>query len=590
MSTATQPFSSPGTIKKPAAKWRTQTTIAADDETLAAACGISPVLAAILRSRGLDTVESVRHFLNPAHTSVRDPFLLPDIEPAIKRLYQAIEANEPMLIFGDYDVDGVTSTALLVRSLRLLKANVHYALPERADGYGLNEGVVQDAAARGIKLIFTADCGITAHEPAKLATELGVDLIITDHHDPTATLPTALAVINPKRSDSQYGFEGLSGCGVAYKVVQALLSRYWPQYLKSFSLKYLDLVAVSTIADCVPLIDENRYLAHAGLKVLSRTQKKGLLALMAAAKIDVTKQALAGHHVGFRLGPRLNAAGRMASPKKSLELLLCEDAEESSLLANELDQLNTERQNATREIIRAACEVVYKSTELQSQAILVVDGQGWPHGLIGLAASRLVETFYRPAIVLGVDEELARGSGRSYADFDLHALIQHTTHLLNSGGGHKAACGLSIHPDKITEFRELAQQFAKTTINPTLLVPVVEADCLTEGKDITPDLVKSLEALEPCGTGNPEASLMLRNGVLVDGMAMGQQKQHLKWFVESDGIRFECVWWNPGSKADGFAIGDTVDLCYVPQLNQWRNNTTLQLTLKAVRKSMGQTR
>ena len=585
MTTGTQPFSSPKTFHTAPAKWRTKTAVTSSDKTLAGSCGISPVLAAILRLRGFDDAASVQRFLAPDESALRDPFTLPDIEPAVARLHQAIENNEPLLIFGDYDVDGVTSTALLVRSLRLLKANVHYALPERADGYGLNNAVIQKADDDGIKLIFTADCGITAHEPARLAKLLGVDLIITDHHDPAATLPEALAVIDPKRADSQYGFEGLSGCGVAYKVIQALLEKHWPEYLNSFSQKYLDLVAVAAIADCVPLVDENRYLAYAGLKVLSRTKKKGLLALMAAAKIDITKQALAGHHVGFRLGPRLNAAGRMASPRRSLDLLLSEDADESLALATELDQLNTDRQEATRAIIKSACDVVYKSIELQRQAILIVDGNGWSHGLIGLAASRLVETFYRPAIVLGVEENLARGSGRSYADFDLHALIEHTTHLLESGGGHKAACGLSILPDKINDFRELAQQFANSTIDPALLVPMVEADCLTEGKDITPELVKDLAALEPCGTGNPEASLMLRGAVLVDGLAMGAQKQHLKWFLEADDCRFECVWWNPGSKADGFEIGQKVDICYVPQLNQWGYNTTLQLVLKAVRKS-----
>ncbi|MEO6909066.1 MAG: DHH family phosphoesterase, partial [Abditibacteriaceae bacterium] len=385
MTTATQPFLPPKPFRPAPAKWRTKTTTTSDDISLAKACGISSVLAAILRLRGFDDAASVRKFLAPDESALRDPFTLPDIEPAVARLHQAITNHEPLLIFGDYDVDGVTSTALLVRSLRLLKANVHYALPERADGYGLNNGVVQNASDDGIKLIFTADCGITANEPAQLAKSLGIDLIITDHHDPAATLPEALAVIDPKRADSQYGFTGLSGCGVAYKVIQALLAKHWPEYLKSFTQNYLDLVAVAAIADCVPLVDENRYLAHAGLKVLSRTKKKGLLALMAAAKIDVNKQALAGHHVGFRLGPRLNAAGRMASPRKSLDLLLSEDADESMELATELDQLNTERQNATREIIKAACEVVYKSTELQQQAILIVDGNGWPHGLIGLA-------------------------------------------------------------------------------------------------------------------------------------------------------------------------------------------------------------
>ena len=582
--TTTQPFTT-STPKTPPAQWRVQTSVTAADHSLAGECDISPVLAAILRLRGYDQKDTVSRYLAPDKNTLRDPFTLPDIEPAIARLHQAIATNEPLLIFGDYDVDGVTSTALLVRSLRLLKANVHYALPERADGYGLNEQVVRQAAQDGIKLIFTADCGITAHQPALLARELGVDLIITDHHDPAATLPEALAVIDPKRADSQYGFEGLSGCGVAYKVMQALLTKHWPEYVKSFSQKYLDLVGIAAIADCVPLVDENRYLASAGLKVLSRTKKKGLLALMAAAKIDIAKHPLAGHHVGFRLGPRLNAAGRMASPLKSLQLLLSDDADESLALASELDELNTARQDATREIIKSACDIVYHSKEWQQHSILVVDGEGWSHGLIGLAASRLVETFYRPAIVLGVEESLARGSGRSYADFDLHALIEHTSHLLASGGGHKAACGLSIEPDKISTFRELAQQFAKSQIDPALLAPVVEADCLTEGKDITPQLVKELESLEPCGTGNPEATLMLQGAVLVDGFAMGQQKQHLKWYVEADGFRFECVWWNPGKKADGFAPGQKIDICYVPQLNQWGYNTTLQLLIKGVRKS-----
>ncbi|RYG65660.1 single-stranded-DNA-specific exonuclease RecJ, partial [bacterium] len=313
----------------PRAVWKPKTSVQPSDELLAREAGVTPVAAALLRQRGYATGAAIDAFFHPEPTVLRDPALMPDMDKAVQRLIQAIEKNEKILIFGDYDADGVTSTALLVRSLKLLKADVHWRLPERLEGYGLSPAVIRDAKAAGFDLVMSADCGITAVEPANTARDLGIDLIITDHHEPSSELPECIAVVDPKRADSQYGFEGLSGCGVAYKVMQALITALNPKALDSFSERYLDLVALSTIADCVPLCDENRYLASQGLKKLYETPKKGLRALIESmqpkdASKRYDKGFFIGRDVSWGLAPRLNAAGRLASPKLALELLLCE--------------------------------------------------------------------------------------------------------------------------------------------------------------------------------------------------------------------------------------------------------------------------
>lgn len=571
--------------------WKKPPAVEPRDRELAAQCGISPVIAAILRARGFDTVEAVANFIMPTAASLRCPTALPDIEPAIDRLYAAIENCEPILVFGDYDVDGVTSTALLVRALKSLKANVQWIVPERHDGYGLSIPAVEDAAARGVKLIFSADCGIGAFEPAKRARELGIDLIVTDHHEPTHEdgrdkLPDAVAVVNPKRADSRYGFRELSGCGVAFKVVEALLQKYQPQYVESFRSRYVDLVGLAAIADCVPLLDENRYLTREALKALTTTKKLGMQALIETSGVKIQNGSLTGRNVGFMLAPRLNAAGRVASAQRALELLLSSDIQECQALAQELEMLNRERQDLTARVMHEAVTQVYDTVDFAKEMILVVAGHNWPHGVVGLAAGRLAERFCRPAIVLSIEENgIAKGSGRSYAGFDLTQLIAYTQHLLESGGGHQAACGMSLKIENIEGFQAAAVEFAAGVLKPAQLAPVVQADCEVTGEEITRQLIDDLALLEPCGMDNPEATLLLRNAEIVDGRAIGKEGQHLKWQVRSGGQRFDTLWWSPGDRADGFAVGQTVDLCVVPELNVWNNIEKVQLIVKAARRA-----
>lgn len=573
-------------------RWKKAPQISTADRELAAECNVSPALITILRGREYSTPKEIECFLHPDESCLHDPFTLPDIEPALTRLHRAITQKEKILVFGDYDVDGITSAALLVRALKALKADVECVIPERHEGYGLSTLAVEDAAARGVKLIFSADCGISAVEPARRARELGVDLIISDHHEPAKTesgkdiIPDAIAVINPKREDSNYGFRELSGCGVAFKILMALLQRHWPQHAASFHDKFVELVGLAAVADCVPLQDENRFLAREGLRALATTNKSGLKSLIQSSGLKIKNGMLTGRNVGFMLAPRLNAAGRVDSARKGLELLLSTDGAECEALAEELEGLNKLRQEMTSRVMHEAFARVYENSDLQKEAIIVVAGGGWPHGIIGLVASRLVEKFARPAIVLGIEENgIAKGSGRSVEKFDLTQIIESTRDLTTSGGGHAMACGLALPSENIEAFRQRAIEAANAQLKVADLARVVKADCEVEGDDITPQLVRDLELFEPCGIGNPSASLLLKNVVLVSGKAIGKESQHLKWSLRAGGRSYEAVWWSPGEAANGFVPGCKVDICFVPEFNEWNGNVTVQFLLKAARRS-----
>lgn len=575
-----------------ATRWKKASQVTAADRALAAQCGVSPVVITILRGRDCTTPEQIACYLHPEESCLHDPATLPDIEPALERLYRAITQKEKILVFGDYDVDGITSAALLVRALKALKSDVECVIPERHDGYGLSVLAVENAASRGVRLIFSADCGISAVEPAKRARELGIDLIISDHHEPAKTetgqdiIPDAIAVIDPKREDSQYGFRELSGCGVAFKILMALLQRHWPQHAASFHDKFVELVGLAAVADCVPLVDENRFLAREGLRALATTNKSGLKALIQSSGLKIKNGMLTGRNVGFMLAPRLNAAGRVDSARKGLELLLSTDGIECEGLANELEELNKLRQELTSRVMHEAFARVYENSDLEKDAMIVVAGEGWPHGIVGLVASRLVEKFARPTIVLGIEENgLAKGSGRSVDGFDLTHIIESTRDLLESGGGHAMACGLALQSENIESFREQAIAAANAQLKVKDLARVVQADCEVEGDDITPQLVRDLDLLEPCGIGNPSASLLLKNAVLVSGKAIGKESQHLKWSVRAGGRSYEAVWWSPGEAANGFVPGCKIDICFVPEFNEWNGNVTVQFLLKAARRS-----
>ncbi len=569
---------------KPQARWRTRTTVNEQDVTLARECEISPVTAAVLRSRGIDSADAVRCFLDPDLCGLHDPNLLPDMEIAVARLFKAIESREPMLVYGDYDVDGVTSTAMLMRSLKSLGANVSCRIPERkGEGYGLNVWAMNDIAASGVTVILTADCGIRDGEAIARARELGIDVVVTDHHEPGETLPDALAIVNPKRHDSLYPFRELSGCGVAFKLMQALLQTHWPRHARSFYDKFVEFVGMAAIADCVPLVDENRILAREGLRRLANTQKHGLIALKKSAGVRDGLETLRGGDVGFRLGPRLNAAGRLDSATKSLQLLMSMETAEAEALAAELEGFNVLRREVEKRIVDEACARVEIEHDLAQHMAILVSCEGWHGGVVGLVASRLAEKFCRPTLVFNRDGDSATGSGRSFGTFDLHQIIELNRDIIVKGGGHAAACGLTLRCENLDELRNRVLDLAQKHIKLEDCVPHVEADCEVSGRDLTLQLARDLEKLEPCGMGNTEARLMLRGARIIDGKGLGKNGEHLKWNLEADGARLEAVWWRPGERAANLVKDSLVDLCFVPELNVWNGNTRLQLVVKDAR-------
>ncbi len=562
------------------ARWQALTQVEACDRRVAARLDISPVSAAILRARGHDSPEAIEAFFSPHPGLLRDAADLPDIERAIDRLWKAIQDRESILIFGDYDVDGITSTALMVRSLQKLGAQVSYRLPERDESYGLTVAAVDEAATRKIALIVTTDCGITAIDAARRARELGIDLIITDHHEPESELPEAVAIVNPKRADSKYEFTGLSGCGVVYKLMTELLKRYQPTALSSFSERYLDLVALSTIADCVPLHDENRYLVARGLHQLYGTRKKGLRALIESANIR-DKGFYVGGDVSFRLAPRLNAAGRLDSPTLALRLLLSNDEAECAELAAQIEALNGQRRTDTDAALLEAHELVEREANLADDRLLIAAGSGWRRGVVGLLAAKLVDKYHRPAFALNIENGHAHGSGRSCADFDLHALLEESRELIVSGGGHAGACGLTVETKRLPEFKEHALEYAADKLSMAELVPRHTADCEAPGRDVTLQLAQEMVQLEPCGSGNHSPVLLLRNARLQTAWPL--KADHSKGRMMVDGQSIEWIWWRSADRLPEFERGSTVDCLFVPEVNEYRGQTSLQLTLKDMR-------
>lgn len=584
-------FATPSrTPSAPRAVWKPKASVGKEDELLAQEAGVTPVAAALLRQRGYKSADAIDAFFHPDAAVLRDPAKLPDIDKAVERLAQAIEKKEKILIFGDYDADGVTSTALLVRSLKLLGADVDWRLPERLEGYGLSPAVIADAKAAGFDLVMSADCGITALEPARLAREVGLDLIVTDHHEPSEQLPDCIAVVDPKRVDSQYGFEGLSGCGVAYKVMQELIKALNPRLLPSFSEKYLDLVALSTIADCVPLCDENRYLASEGLKKLYGTPKKGLRALIEsmqpkdpAKRYD--KGFFIGRDVSWGLAPRLNAAGRLASPKLALELLLCDDAEECARRAEHLNEINAQRKTDQETALKGALQIVERQSDLNSDLLLVAGHESWHRGIVGLIAGKLVEKYHRPAFAFNIHDGHAHGSGRSIQGFDLHALIEATREHLTTGGGHAAACGLSLPEKNIDGFRAAALEWAATKITFEDLRPTLAPDCEVRGTHLTPQLTRELVMMEPCGTDNEEPKFLLSGATLESARAFSNGS-HLELTVRDDGRRLRAIWWRHGDKISDFRSGDTVEMIFVPKPDTFNGKNDVQLIIEDARQAL----
>ena len=552
---------------------------------LASALRIEPAVARLLCQRGLGDPDLALRFLNPTLEHLHDPMLLADMRVAVDRIMSAIARKERIAVHGDYDVDGVTSTVILRRALELLGADVIHFIPERLrDGYGLQPAAIDRLHAEGVALVVSVDCGIRGADAARRARELGVDLIITDHHEPDAELPPAFAVINPKRHDCQYPDKYLAGVGVALKLVQALCRQAGRE---SWLPGFVKVAAIGTLADVVPLVGENRVIAKIGLDLLSRGPHKiGLRALLDVA--GLTGKTIDSFNVSFMVAPRINAAGRMSTPDIATRLLLAADetmGEEVRALAIELDGENVRRQDEEAGIVAAAKKIVLADPDIGARSILVVAGEGWHRGVIGIVASKLVDAFHRPAIVLSVEDGMAQGSCRSIPRFDMLGALERCAHLLVRFGGHKQAAGLSLEAGRIREFRAAVNDVADETLGPEDLMPRLRIDGDLTFRGITAGVASGVAALAPFGAGNPRPVFAARHVEIVDGPRKLKER-HLKMSLKQDGRIFRAVAWRAAERHDYLTEHRAaVDVAFSLEQNQYNGETYLELTLSDLKES-----
>ncbi len=550
---------------------------------LTAALGLHPTVARLLCMRGFSNPDAAQRFLNPTLDQLHDPFGLADMERAIVRLELALAKEERIAIHGDYDVDGITSTVILRRALEMLGGNVVHFIPERLrDGYGLQPAAIDRLHADGVNLIVSVDCGIRGAEAAQRARELGVDLIITDHHEPDGTLPSALAVINPKRHDCTYPDKYLAGVGVALKVVQALCTRAGKaKWLPAF----VKIAALGTLADVVPLVGENRVIARHGLASLSRGPHTiGLRSLLEAS--GLAGKTIDSYQVAFMLAPRVNAAGRMSTPDIATRLLLATDeamGDEARSLAQQLNDENLRRQHEEADLVAQAKKAIETDPAVGAHNVLVVGGDGWHRGVIGIAASKLVDAYHKPAIVLSVDGEVAHGSCRSIPDFDMLGALERCADLFVKFGGHRQAAGLTMEAARVPEFRARINAHADAVLEPDQLRPRLRIDGPLSLKGITPELVRGLDAMGPFGLANPRPVFHARPVEIVDG-PRSIKERHLQMTFSQEGRRFRAIAWRAAERAeflDKHRSG--VNLAFSLEKNEFQGETYLELSVADIK-------
>jgi single-stranded-DNA-specific exonuclease len=556
-----------------AGSWKVEPVSFSDVEELTSALGVSETVATVLVRRGLGAAGAARAFLEPEGIS-HDPFLLGDMEAAVARLRLAAERGEKICVHGDYDVDGICATALAVLTLREIGADVTWHLPSRfEEGYGVSAATIERLAADGVRLVLTVDCGITAAAEVEVAGQLGVDMIVSDHHRPAETLPACPIVAT---RPSAYPFPDLCGTGVVAKIAQALLGPEHP-----LVARHADVVALATIADVVPLVDENRALATVGLRGLARTQKPGLRALMRVAGVDpATVDATA---VGFRLAPRLNAAGRLGRPDVALHLVLTDDVREADLLANELEVLNRDRQAVEERILREAVAVVDGwPADKRSRRAYVVWGEGWHEGVIGIVASRLVERFGRPVVLIAGEGDRWKGSGRSVPSFDLHAGLSACSDHLERFGGHRAAAGLTIRPEELERFAAAFAVHADAELDEDDLAPVTRVDAIVPAAALTLDLARELERLAPFGLGNPDVTLLVADCEAVSPSTVGEGK-HLRFRLRQNGRDAgSAIAFGLGGQFERLQSPRHFDVAFRLKQNRWNGTVAPQLVVRRV--------
>ena len=551
---------------------------------LSAELGIDPVLASLLVTRGVHTFEEARSFFRPSLSALHDPFLMKDMDLAVARLEKAVASQEKILVYGDYDVDGTTAVALVYSFIRRLTSSVDFYIPDRYDeGYGVSKKGIDWASDNGFTLIITLDCGIKAIDKVKYAADKGIDLIICDHHLPEEEIPAAAAVLDPKREDCTYPFDDLSGCGVGFKLVQAYSQKNGLPFESLLPL--LDLLVVSIASDLVTVVGENRVLAHFGLKRLNEEPRIGLQAMINLANLEQGHVTI--DDIVFKIGPRINAAGRMESGRLAVELLTAETEEAAVTIGSQINDNNNERKSIDREITKAALDMVQDGTCCSSENAVIVYGPDWNKGVVGIVASRLVEAYYKPAFVLTKSNGFVTGSARSVRGFDLYEAISNCADLLENYGGHIYAAGLTLREENLPEFVRRIDKYVGEHISDEMATPIVDVDSEINFSQITPKFFRILKQFQPFGPGN-SAPVFLTKNVYDDGNGrkVGPGGQHLKLELIQESQPYHqisAIAFNMASMFEHIRNGNPIDICYSVVENYYRGNSTIQLRIKDMR-------
>ena len=547
-------------------------------ERLSAGAGISKLLARVFCSRGVTDAGYVRDFLNPALERLHSPFLLKDMEKAVDRLVKAVEGGEKIVIYGDYDADGITSTAVLFDFLSRMGAAVDYYIPDRfEDGYGLSARSVDRVLETGAALIITVDCGITATDEIGRINENNVQVIVTDHHECKGTLPPAFAVINPHRPDCSYPFKELAGVGVVFKLVHALCL---VMNAGELYLSYLDMVALGTVADVVKLLGENRIIVKFGLAAIEKTVNPGLRALINVAGLK--DKPVSTYGVGFGLTPRINAAGRTGSAVRAVRLLTASDTRTAEEIAADLDGENKYRQQAETDILQQAVAYIEACVDLEREKVIIASGKGWHQGIIGIVASRIVEKYCRPCILVSEEDGIGRGSGRSIEGFNLFEALAYCESFLLKYGGHELAAGLSLDMVNLPDFREKINGYANGVLTEADLIPRLKIDSHIKKEDMSLDSISELEKLAPFGPGNPGPVFSIEGLRIGEIRTVGDNK-HLKLRLEDEGFSIDAVGFNMGELAGCYLVSDLLDSVFSLEINAWNGSRKPQMVLKDMR-------
>ena len=522
---------------------------------------ISELLTKILVNRGITDDKEIDTFLNPTRNDFYDPYLMPDMDKAVERIIKAINNQEKVMIYGDYDVDEITSITVLKKFLEERGLKTGHYIPNRLEeGYGLNENAIRSIAEQKYTLMITVDCGISGIEEVELANQLGIETIITDHHEQSESLPNAYAIINAKRKDSQYPFRGLAGCGAVFKLIQAISLRLGLEE-KEF-LKYLDIVCVGTISDIVPLVDENRVIAKLGLKLVAQTRNIGLRELILQSgykKID-------SNTISFGVAPRINACGRMGYQEEALDLFLTNNIEEARKITARLNSYNLERQTKEKDIFEQAIKELEKE-DIEKLNTIVLSGDNWHHGVIGIVASKLTEKFYKPTILICFEDNIGKGSGRSLPGFDLHEALVETSAYLEKYGGHEMAVGLSLKKEKYNDFKLAFEEIAKSK-NIQQIIPVIKIDSIITAKDVNKKTIQDLEMLEPFGEKNKNPIFVYKN-LKIDSIRALSEGKHLKLTLKDDNLLINAIGFNLGYLSEEYLIGDKIDIAGNLEINKY---------------------